>query len=436
MNKKFKFIFIDKKKYKIILYLLLFIVIFFSIYIFIPKFFNYTPKLVQESLEKNQDINIKRISNISYDILPSPRLRLSGVDLEFGDNILRVENTEAYIVLNPLKIISNKILNYNKLLFNGGSTNIEIEKFNKLFDYIKNNKNKIKFNYSNIILLRENKKLFEISDSLIKFNTNNNIQQLSINGLFLNHKASFILEDKDDSKINILLKVPELDILTNISLENIDNFRALKGIINSEVLNNFLQFNFIKEKNVKINKGFIRSNFINSSFEGDISFNPFFSFNLDIQPSSLNVNKLILIIKQIFFSDNLRAIEIIKKIDGSLNFKKISKGKIVFNNTEILLQNFKLDKKKTISFSAQISELGTKGKIRFNLINNTKKIYISGSLVPSSSKVNFEKIIFKNKIFTKGKVKKYEKKFKNEVIQNSSINIFNEIKINNFFETF
>ena len=436
MNKKFKFIFIDKKKYKIILYLLLFIVIFFSIYIFIPKFFNYTPKLVQESLEKNQDINIKRISNISYDILPSPRLRLSGVDLEFGDNILRVENTEAYIVLNPLKIINNKILNYNKLLFKGGSTNIEIEKFNKLFDYIKNNKNKIKFNYSNIILLRENKKLFEISDSLIKFNTNNNIQQLSINGLFLNHKASFILEDKDDSKINILLKVPELDILTNISLENIDNFRALKGIINSEVLNNFFQFNFIKEKNVKINKGFIRSNFINSSFEGDISFNPFFSFNLDIQPSSLNVNKLILIIKQIFFSDNLRAIEIIKKIDGSLNFKKISKGKIVFNNTEILLQNFKLDKKKTISFSAQISELGTKGKIRFNLINNAEKIHISGSLVPSSSKVNFRKIIFKNKIFTKAKVKKYEKKFKNEVIQNSSINIFNEIKINNFFETF
>ena len=436
MNKKLKFISIDKRKYKIILYLLLFIVIFFSIYIFIPKFFNYTPKLVQESLEKNQDINIKRISNISYDILPSPRLRLSGVDLEFGDNILRVENTEAYIVLNPLKIINNKILNYNKLLFKGGSTNIEIEKFNKLFDYIKNNKNKIKFNYSNIILLRENKKLFEISDSLIKFNTNNNIQQLSINGLFLNHKASFILEDKDDSKINILLKVPELDILTNISLENIDNFRALKGIINSEVLNNFFQFNFIKEKNVKINKGFIRSNFINSSFEGDISFNPFFSFNLDIQPSSLNVNKLILIIKQIFFSDNLRAIEIIKKIDGSLNFKKISKGKIVFNNTEILLQNFKLDKKKTISFSAQISELGTKGKIRFNLINNAEKIHISGSLVPSSSKVNFRKIIFKNKIFTKAKVKKYEKKFKNEVIQNSSINIFNEIKINNFFETF
>jgi hypothetical protein len=230
--------------------------------------------------------------------------------------------------------------------------------------------------------------------------------------------------------------VPELDILTNISLENIDNFRALKGIINSEVLNNFFQFNFIKEKNVKINKGFIRSNFINSSFEGDISFNPFFSFNLDIQPSSLNVNKLILIIKQIFFSDNLRAIEIIKKIDGSLNFKKISKGKIVFNNTEILLQNFKLDKKKTISFSAQISELGTKGKIRFNLINNAEKIHISGSLVPSSSKVNFRKIIFKNKIFTKAKVKKYEKKFKNEVIQNSSINIFNEIKINNFFETF
>ncbi len=436
MNKKFKFIFKYKKFYKSVLYLLLFIVFIFSIYFFIPKFFKYTPKLVQESLKKNSDINIKHISNINYKFFPSPRLRLSGVDLEFGEDILEVENTEVDIILKPFRIISYKNLDYNKFLLSKGSTSIELSKVNKLFDYIKKNKNKINFKNNTIILLRENKKLFEINDSLVKFNTKNNIQQLSINGLFLNHKTSFVLKDKNDSKISISLKVPELDISTNILLENIDNFKTIKGTINFKVLNNFFQFNLIKEKNIIIKKGFIRSSLINSSFEGDVSFKPYFSFNLDVYPSSLNTKRLILILKQKYFSENLYAIKIIKKIDGSLNFKNAPNGKVVFKNTEISLQNFKLDKEKKISFNAQISEFGTKGKIQFNLINNAKKIHIFGFVIPSSSKVNFTKIMFKKEIFSEDKVKKFEKKFENEVVQNSLINIFNEIKINNFFEIF
>ena len=110
---------------------------FFFIYIFIPKFFNYTPKLVQESLKKNNDVNIKYVSNINYKLFPSPRLRLSGVDLEFGENILRVENTEVDIVFNLSKIINYKTIDYNKFILRGGSTSVKIDKVNKLFDYIK-----------------------------------------------------------------------------------------------------------------------------------------------------------------------------------------------------------------------------------------------------------------------------------------------------------
>jgi len=436
MNKKFKFIFKYKKNYKFILYLLLCISVIFFIYLHIPKFFNYTPKLVQESLKKNSDINIKHISNINYKFFPSPRLRLSGVDLEFGEDILGVENTEVDIILKPLQIINYKNLDYSKFLLRSGSARIELGKINKLFDYIKKNKNKINFKNNTIILQRENKKLFEINDSLVKFNTKNNVQQLSVNGLFLNHKASFILKDKNDSKINMSLKIPELDISTNILLESIDNFKAFKGTINFEVLNNFFQFNLIKQKNITIKKGFVRSSLINSSFEGDVSFKPYFSFNLDIHPSSINTKRLILIIKQKYFSENLHAIKTIKNIDGSLNFKDKSKGRVVFKNTEILLQDFELDKEKTISLNAKISELGTKGKVQFNLINNIKKIHILGFITPSSSKVNFEKIIFKKKNLTEDKVNKFEKKFENEVINNSLVNIFNEIKITNFFETF
>ncbi len=53
MNKKLNFISNIKKNYKIILYLLAFIVVIFSVYFLIPNFFNYTPELIKDSLKKN-----------------------------------------------------------------------------------------------------------------------------------------------------------------------------------------------------------------------------------------------------------------------------------------------------------------------------------------------------------------------------------------------
>jgi len=123
-------------------------------------------------------------------------------------------------------------------------------------------------------------------------------------------------------------------------------------------------------------------------------------------------------------------------MDGYLNFKNKSGGKVIFKNREILVQNFKLDKKKYIIFDAKISEFGKKGKIKFKLNDTIKNIHISGHLIPSSLKINFERITFEKEIFTAKKVKNYEEKFENEVVRNSLENIFNEVKINNFFKSF
>ena len=90
MNKKLNYI-LKKKKSKFILYLLVFIVIIFSTFFLIPKFFNYTPSLIQESLKKNSDINIKNISSIDYNFFPTPRLSLLGGELEFEGNFLEVK---------------------------------------------------------------------------------------------------------------------------------------------------------------------------------------------------------------------------------------------------------------------------------------------------------------------------------------------------------
>jgi len=443
MNKKLNFIFKNKKIYKVFLYLLVFFVIIFSTYFFIPKFFNYAPKLIEESLVINSDIKIKNISNINYKFLPSPRLSLSGTSLEFKENILAVEDAEIEIILNPLSIINYKILDYNKILIKGGFSIVEIDEVDLLFNYIKQNKKKIIFKKNKIVLLKNKKKLFEVSDSQVKINTTNNLQQLNINGFFFNHKITFILKDESEGKTKIVFKIPELDISSNITIDNKDKLQPYRGLVNIEVLNNFFQFNFSKEQNIKIKEGFLRSGLINSLIAGNLSFKPYFSFDLNIQPSTLNIEKLILILQKKYFLEDLRKTEFINKIDGSLNFRNMFRGSIVFKNTEIFFQNFKVGKVNPIFFDANISQFGPKGKVQFNLntsIQYKKKVArnlkMSGYVTPSTSKVTFSKIIFDEENFTEKKINNYEEKFKNEVIDGSLSNIFNEKKIKNFFKNF
>jgi hypothetical protein len=118
-------------------------------------------------------------------------------------------------------------------------------------------------------------------------------------------------------------------------------------------------------------------------------------------------------------------------------------GNVIFKNREILFKNFKIGKDNPIFFDANISEFGRKGKIKFNLKKNiqnknniSKDVKISGFIVPLSSKVNFEQVLLDKEIFTDEKIKKYEKKFQNQVINKSLVNIFDYSKINNFFKNF
>ena len=440
MNKKLNFILKLKKSYKIILYLFLSFVIIFLVYFSVPNFFNYSPRIIEESLKKNSNFNIKNISNIKYKLFPTPRLRLLKSNLKLEENVLEIEDAEVYIILNPLNIINYQKLDYNSLLIKGGSTNIEINKVNQLFNYIKKNKKKIIFKKNKILLLQKKKKILEINNSEVKTTFKNNTQQLNINGFFLNHEIFFILKNKFKNKKDITLKIPELDILASILSEEKNNLKSVEGLVNLAVLNNFFQFNFIKEKNIIIKKGFIRNNLVISSYEGEISIKPHFQFNLNVEPSKLNIKKLFLIIQKNFFLEDSQGFEVIKKINGVLNFKTIFQGSIVFKNKEILFQNIKIGRTTPIIFDAKISQLGKK-KIEFNVLkniqykeNHTKELKISGFIVPSSSKVVFEQILFDKKILTDIETKGYEERFKNVVIKNSLNNLFDESKLDDFFK--
>jgi len=434
-----------KKKsiHKYFFYLFVFFIIILFSYFFIPKFLNYSPQLVEESLRTNNDINIKNISKITYKAFPTPRLKVSGSNFYVKENFLEIDGSEIEIILNPSNILNYKKLYYNKIIIKGGSTKIDINNLNQLLNYFKKSKLKIFLKENSLILLKNDKFLFEINDSKTAISPSNNQLQLRINGIFLNHKITFLLDGKLKEGNKIKIKIPGLDIISNIFLGNEDKLGFSNGFINIEFLNNFFQFNFTKEKNIQINKGFVRNNLINSSLEGAVELKPNFLFNLTFEPKILNMEKLFTIIQKEYFSDETEKLIMIKKINGVLNFKKMFQGSVTFKNGEILFKNIKVGVDNSILFDARISEFGKKGKIHFNILktiqyrkSNPQELKISGFIVPSTSKVVFERLLFDKKDYTGEKIKNFEEKFKNEVIQKSLSNIFNHSKINNFFNNF
>ena len=437
--KKFNFSLAEKKHLKFFVYLFSLFIFFSTIYICTPKLLNFSPESVKESLKNNNNIKIRNISKIDYKIFPTPRLILPNSSFVVGEGIFEVNNSELEIILNMSEILNFKTVDYKKLLIHQGSLEININNISKLLNNINKNKKKLIFKKNNIIFLYKENFFFEISDALINLKTPSKKKELTINGNFLNNKILIKLESKSKNKNNLTLKIPELDIETKVSFVK-NNLGNINGFFNLKIFNNLVKFNFTKEDNLKLTNGFIRSKLINSFFEGNIEFEPNFFSTLNLKISNLNIKKLFSLMKKTYFSNSISNLTLIKKINGVYKFKSKFEGKITSTNGEILFEEFKVGKKKSFLFSGKINEFGKKGKIQFSLTkiikyqrDLTKKIEIKGVLIPSNSKIIFENFFLDDKKLSVEKTKELENKFKDEIIQNTLVNIFNESKMNRYF---
>tara|TARA_B110000971_G_scaffold93906_1_gene96539 strand:- start:227 stop:1555 length:1329 start_codon:yes stop_codon:yes gene_type:complete len=436
-TKKLNFTLKDQKKLKFFLYLFFFFFFFFFTYLCIPKLLNFSPELIKENLKNNNNININKISKVSYKIFPTPRLSLPNSDFTIGEGVLEVSNSDIEIILDISKILNFKKINYKKLLVNKGTSKINLNYINLLLTLT--NKNKLTFSENNIIFFQKEKFLFEISNAFIKINQHKK-KNIILNGNFLNNKIFIKLNSLPKSKNNLIIKIPELDIATSVFFKK-NNFDEVSGSFNLEVFNNFLKFNFIKGRNIKLTNGFIRSKLVNASLKGEVTVKPNFFSKIDFETSNLNMKKLIPVIQKAFFLNNSNNLPIIKKINGVFNFKSSPEGKITNKNGEVSFENFKVGKNKPLFFNAKIIEYGKKGKVQFNLIKNIKsnrdlpkKIEIKGFLIPSNSKVIFEKFLIDGNELSAKKTKDYESKFADSVIRNSLVNIFYKDEIDKYFK--
>ena len=440
-NKKFNFITKNKKRLKNILYLILFIFFSFTTYLNIPKLLNFSVDSVKKNLKNNNNININNITKINYKIFPTPRLHIPNSNFTIGENNIEINNSELEIILNLTKILDYKEVSYKKLLINKGYSKIDLDNISKLLSNINKIKKKTTFKENNLIFFKNDFLFFEINKAKIKINQSGNTKQLNINGNFLNNEIFIQLKNEPNNKNNFILEIPKLNIASNLFSEKKD-FDNFSGFFNFKIFNNLLKFNYIKKNNLKLINGFSRSKLIKSSFEGEITLKPNFFLKLDFKISNLNIKKLFPLIQKTFFVDNKSNLILIKKINGVFNFNSKFDGKITNQNGKILFEDFKIGKNKSFFLNAKIDEFGQKGKIFFNLTkvikhkkNILKKILISGFIIPHNSKIIFEKLsIDENEVSVK-KVKEYQKKLEDELVQDSLENIFNENKINEYLKS-
>jgi|TARA_B110000285_G_C15104940_1_gene607396 hypothetical protein len=430
----------DKKKMNFFLYLIFFLIFFFATYLILPKLFNFSAESVKEKLKNNNDINIQSISKIDYKIFPTPRLIVLNSNFTIGEEIITVINSEIEILLNLSQILNFNAINYKKLLISKGSLKINLNNLNQVVSGLDKNKKQLTFKKNNLIFLKKEKIFLKIDDTSIKVKQVGKKKNISISGKFLKNKIFIKLDNSLENKNYLNLKIPKLDISTRVFFKK-NKSDITDGSLNLEVLNNFLKFNFIKNDSIELKNGFIRSRIINSSIDGTANFSPTFFLRLNLAPSNLNLKKLSVAVKKYFFSNSTNNLPLIKKINGTFNFKSKFEGKIVSKNGEILFEDFKVGKNKSFYFNAKILEFGNKGKIQFNVVKTvthkkkpSKNIRIIGLLVPSSSKVIFEKFLIDGKEQSAKKTKEYENIFKDKFTQDYSENFFNEDKIDKYLK--
>jgi hypothetical protein len=431
-----------KQKISNFLYAFFFLLFFSVTYFSIPKLLNFSLESIKEKLKNNNNINIINISKVNYKVFPTPRLSIPNSNFTIGDGVFEVNNSELEIILNISQILNFKEVKYKKLLIKKGVSRISLNNINQVFAMITENKKKLTFKENNLIFLQKDNFFFEINDVQINTKEIGKKKELILNGSFLNNEILIKLDSALGNKNNLILKIPGLDISVKVFLKKKDSDNT-NGVINLEVLNNFLKFNFIKKDNVKLSKGFIRTKLVNASLKGEVTFKPNFFIKVDFETSNLNIKKLFLLIENFFLSNNDRNLSLIKKINGQFNFKSKIEGRITNKNGEVLFKDFKVGKNKSIYLNGKINEFGKRGKIQFNLVKtfkyrnklSKKKIEIIGFMIPSNSKIVFESISIDGSKISPKKTKDYQKQFQSDLIQGTLANIFNEIKINRFLRS-
>ena len=400
--KKYKFSkvynFINYKKIRIfLLYIAALTATSIIVYLSIPIFFSYDKINVSKKL--CDDLKIKCVikGDINYSFIPTTRLKVKNLEIfdlfEKKEILATLENVEIKI---PIK----NILNINKYDFSSielqeGLINLD---YNKLIKYKKhfskiNNLKDIKIKNSSIEFFDDKKYVATLEKIRFKYINRKKNNEFILKGNFLGDNLYINFESKKNFTQELVIKLEKLNFLAKINFQDSKN---KKNTINGKLLikkdkNRIAGLYNFSDNIVTIPKANIKNSFLDGKISGDIKFNPFFDFDLNMDLNSLNFNTLHKNIIQMSNENKKNLFKVNNKINGKLNLssaKVFSKNTLInsfesnikFINGNILIDKllFSLGKLGAADLTGIIRNENKKSNLKFEsnlFIDNSKRFY-------------------------------------------------------------
>jgi len=446
--------YINYKRIKVIpIYILSLSAISLLIYLSVPIFFTYNKSHVSKTLCSDLKVKCEIKGKIDYDFIPYPKIKVKKLviyDLIDKDKILaQFETAECKLPIREL--LNKKKLNFSKIQLHEAQINLD---YNKISEYKKHfakdiSSRSISLKKGDINFYDGKKHITTLEKILFKYDNKNKIDKFVLEGKFLGDSLYINLKNEKKKKNpvkSLTVKLNDLNLLVKMSFSdsnNKENVITGNALIKKDKNRITTKFDF-KENQIIITSADLKNIFLNGKVDGDIKFDPYFDFNLDINLNTLNFNTLHNLIVKLSEEDKKNLFRINNKINGNINLsakKVVSKhtlidsfeSQIQFVNGDILVDKllFSMGKLGAADLTGAIKNNKKFTNLNFEnniYIDNLKRFYSKFGVI-SKEKIPYNLFVSGNFDLTKLNLKLHEissdKKINNEDI------IFVEREFNN-----
>ena len=426
-----------------------------SIFLIIPKFFDYEKKasVFKSYLFKNYNFQINKYSDIKFYIFPAPQIEIKNVEINLKSVSKKLFTNKIILYPKFFSIYNNQNFETRKIILKKSSITLESLELNKLVKNFLKQKENMSLKNLKIKVLNQNNHLIDIEKiDYTNFGYNRNL----ISGKIFDKNFKV----KHNTNLNyFLINIPDIGFKSEIDLLDLkENY--IKGKNKLKILNSNLKFDFIyRDKKFDI----LNTNFRNKnlSFAGKsvFSFDPYFELNSYFVIEDINSK----IIKKLDFKNFLNKKDIIKKINmkNEIRFKSkkfsgnliddlnlkihLAYGRLNYNNT-IIIKDSVFKCKGLINLFEELPLLNfdcnliTKDKKKFLKVFSLKpqdkekffELNIVGNLNLFNNKINFKKITTNNYQASKLDLKYFKNQFEDIILNEGFLNIFDFKKVKNF----
>ena len=462
----------DYKKYKNYpLYLFVFLVFSIIIYLIIPKFYNYDKLKVENIICKNLNIECSVKGKISYSFFPYPSIKIKNLVIHglFGKKVSVGKIQDIILPLDFSKLLDRKNINFTKIKLENAALNLDFENLDKYKNFIlkKNISKPIYLKKGNIQFSESSKYIAMIENVVFKYKPKKNTSETVLKGDFLGDQINLKIKQKSDLSKIITLKLSNYGLFTKINILKPESGQNLFGgnILFKKDKNSLTAIFDYKNDKIIVKHANLRNTFLDGKLNGEIAILPYLSFNLDVDLSSLNFNRLHAALIDLKDDEKKNIFKINKKINGEINLfinKIFSKHTLVnsiesnikFLNGDILIDQmlFSLGKMGAADVNGVIKNDNKFSNFRFDsniFLDNSKTFYNKFGIYNKEAKplsvfisgnFNFKKLYFHfNEISKNNKVSEedltyIEKEFNDILLEEGYVSFFNFRKLREFFK--